>query len=93
MHAVPRPDSLYIEAQRVATASGSSVELLVAEAVKIYLTDDQDNLDQRFTPEVIASLDRAAAQADAGMVMTFEEYEAQFQLKREAWLTAQASSL
>ena len=92
MHAVSLPDSLYVEAQRVAAASGSSVERIVAEAVKIYLHDDQDNLDQRFTPDVIACLDRAAAQADAGLVMTFDQYEAQFQMKREAWLRVQANS-
>jgi len=92
MHAVSLPDALYVEAQRVAVASGSSVERIVAEAVKIYLQDDQDNLDKRFTPEVIACLDRAADLADAGLVMTFDQYETQFQLKREAWLREHASS-
>jgi hypothetical protein len=92
MHAVSIPDALYVEAQRVAAASGSSVERIVAEAVKVYLHDDVDNLDQRFTPEVIAALDSAAAQADSGMVMTFDQYEARFQLKREAWLKEHADS-
>lgn len=60
--------------------------------MKVYLHDDLNTLVQRFTPEVIASLDRAAAQADAGLVMTFDQHEEQFQLKREAWLIEQADS-
>ena len=60
--------------------------------MKVYMCVDQNNLNERFTPEIIACLDRAAAQADSGLVMTFDEYETQFQLKREAWIRDQANS-
>ena len=93
MNAISLPDRLYIEAQRAATASGLSVETFVAQAVSLHLQDDPQNFDHRFTPEVVASLDRAAAQADLGPVMTFEQYELEFQPKRDAWLKERANSL
>ena len=92
MHAISLPDPLYSEAEHAAAASGLSVESFVVEAVRLYLDGGQDNLDHRFTPDVIAALDRAAAQADAGEVLTFEQYDREFQEKRDGWLREHASS-
>jgi hypothetical protein len=93
MRAIQISDSLYVEAQRAAAASGLSIEKFVAEAVRTRLHRGEDDLDHRFTSEVIAALDRAAAQADNGQTITFDQYDAEFKSKREAWLREHANSL
>lgn len=82
----------FSERQSFAATSGWSTDMVVGEAPKDYLSNDLDSPDHWFTPDVIESLDRSAAQADPGMVQTFDQYEAQFQLKREAWLKEHVNS-
>jgi len=86
MHAVQIPDPLFIEAQRAALANGMSLEEFVADAVQLHLPDPE-NFDHRFTPEVIAHLDRIAADIDSGG-KTYSPLEVDEMLlaTKKAWL-------
>jgi len=85
------PDPVYAEAQRLAAVHGVSFDMVVAEAVQGYVQDDLSTIERNFTPDVLAALDRAGAEADAGQVMTFEQYERESRMKRDAWLRDRAS--
>ena len=91
MHQIPiqLTERLYEEAERRAGNGGfRSVDEYVADVVRNDLHDAPENFDHLFTPEVIAKLDAAAAQADAGQLVTFEELEARLNVKRGTWHTA-----
>ena len=47
---------------------------------------DSDNYDHIFTPDLIAKLEAAEAEARTGNNMTIEQVTAQFEAKRQAWL-------
>jgi len=91
MHAVQLPDALYVEAIRAAAASGLSLEEFVADAVQLHIPD-QENYDHRFTPEVIAHLDRIAADIDAGgKTYTSDGVDQMLFATKEAWLANRQS--
>jgi hypothetical protein len=59
----------------------------VAEAVRSYMEECPENLDQKFTPKVIAHLDRIAAELDAGAkTFTVEEVSALIAETKAEWL-------
>jgi len=63
MFDVKLSDTVYKQVAEAAEAQNVTVEQFVTEAVQLHL---QDKLDNRFTPEVIAHLDRIAADLDRG---------------------------
>jgi hypothetical protein len=80
MHQVQLPDHVYEEAVRRAREAGfDSVDAYVADV----LQDDRerpggtDDLDARFTPEVLESLDETAAAVSRGEFITYEGLKAE----------------
>jgi len=82
-------DELYKRAQLKASEAGyASVDEYIAEAVALHLTDDaeQEDLDHRFTPEVIAGLEQISAEMHAGKTVSMEEVDKHLAEVRQAWL-------
>jgi len=74
-HEIRLSDQLYREVERRARAGGyASVDDFVAEQLESGFSDAQD-LDQRFTPEVIARLDQISSDMKAGKSMSMEEVD------------------
>lgn len=88
MRQVQLTEDLYQEALRRASDAGySSVDDYIAEVVSQDLREDNENFDDRFTPEVIAHLDQISAEIKSGgKTFTMEEVDAHFKNKREEWL-------
>ena len=93
MPTIQLSDPLYEAAvQRASEAGFDTVEEFVADAVAQRLDEmSTEEPDSFFTPRIIEKLDRAAAQADAGEFVTFEELNARIEAKQEAWLANPAS--
>jgi hypothetical protein len=90
MQQVQLADELYKQAQLKASEEGhASVDEYTAEAVTLHLTDDaegDENLDHRFTPEVIAGLEQISAEMHAGKTVSMEEGDKHLVDVRQAWL-------
>ncbi len=88
MHQVQLNDKLYKEAQRRAREAGfGSVDEFVADRLESDFSEEQENFDHLFTPEVIADLDRISAQVKAGgKTFTMQEVDEHFEKKRQEWL-------
>jgi hypothetical protein len=88
MHQVQLNDKLYKEAERRAREAGfGSVDEFVAERLEIDFSEQQENFDHLFTPEVIADLDKISAQVKAGgKTYTLQEVDEHFEKKRQQWL-------
>lgn len=89
MH-VQLDERLYKEAQRRAAEAGfESVDAYVADVVSFDLSDagpgETPNLDHLFTPERLAKIDEAIAEADAGNTFTAEQVREHFKQKRATW--------
>jgi hypothetical protein len=88
MHQVQLNDKLYKEAQRRAREAGfGSVDEFVADRLESDFSDEQENFDHLFTPEVIADLDKISEAIKAGgKTYTIEEVDAHLEKKRQEWL-------
>ena len=88
MHQVQLNEKLYKEAERRAREAGfASVDEFVADQLESDFSDEQENFDHLFTPEVIADLDRISAQVKAGgKTYTMQEVDEHFEKKRQEWL-------
>ena len=56
----------YTRVQQMAKEGGDTPEDVVREAVSSYLGPSDDEIQAKFTPEVVAHLDRICAEVDAG---------------------------
>ena len=86
MRTIELSDHLYDRVASAASERGQSVEQFVEEAVGNELGCTDEEIQARFTPEVIAMLDRSVTEAHAGNVMTPSEFEAKFQAFRRTQL-------
>jgi hypothetical protein len=88
MHQVRLNDKLYKEAQRRAREAGfDSVDEFVADRLENDFSEEQENFDHLFTPEVIAHLDKISERIKAGgKTYTMEEVDEHFEMKRQEWL-------
>ncbi len=92
MREIRLSDQLYREAERRARAGGyASVDDFVAEQLEGGFSDAEDDLDQRFTPEVIARLDRISNDMKTGKSVSMEEVDQHLAGARKAWLKDRAS--
>lgn len=88
MQQIQLTDQLYKEAERRAREAGfASVEEFVAERLLNDFSDEEDNFDDRFTPEVLAHLDKISDEIKAGgKTYTMEEVNEHLEMKRQEWL-------
>jgi hypothetical protein len=92
MRQVQLNDKLYKEAQRRAREAGfGSVDEFVADRLESDFSDEQENFDHLFTPDVIADLDKISDQIKSGgKTYTMEEVDEHFEKKRQEWLRNRA---
>jgi hypothetical protein len=92
MHQVQLNDKFYKEAERRAREAGfGSVDEFVAERLESDFSDKQEDFDDRFTPEVVAQLDRISDDMKAAKSFSMEEVDKHLADVREAWLKDHAS--
>jgi hypothetical protein len=92
MHQVQLNDKLYKEAERRAREAGfGSVDEFVADRLESDFSAEQEDLDDRFTPEVVAQLDRISDDMKSGKSVSMEEVDKHLADVREAWLKDHAS--
>jgi hypothetical protein len=92
MHHVQLNEKIYKEAERRAREAGfGSVDEFVAKQLESDFSDEQEDLDHLFTPEVIARLDRISDEMKAGKSVSAEEVDKHIANVREAWLKDHAS--
>jgi hypothetical protein len=87
-------DEAFLRAEKEAEIGGTSVEQFLADYLRERLTEDQkwENLDSLFTPEVLAEIDEAIAEADSDPTRyTLEEVKQHFAEKSAAWKRSRAS--
>ena len=87
MHQIQLSDQVYEQAKRRATETGfASVDEFITDCVVSGLGEQTDNYDDRFTPEVIADLDRISASIASGAkTFTQNDVDEHFRKKTEAW--------
>ncbi len=86
MHQIQLNDQLYQQAQRRATEAGfGSVDEYVADMLQ-HDVEEEETLDQFFTPERLAHIDRSIAQIEAGQGLTSEQAKAELAKRRDEWL-------
>jgi hypothetical protein len=86
MPQVQLTDRLYQEAERRARDAGfASVDEFVADQLKGNFCDEQDNFDDRFTPALLAHLDRISADMQAGKKVSPEEVHTHLVEVQEEW--------
>jgi PHD/YefM family antitoxin component YafN of YafNO toxin-antitoxin module len=91
MNQVQLTDQLYKEAERRAREAGfDSVDEFIAERLEIDFSEEQENFDDRFTPEVLAHLDRIADDVAAGNSVSPESVDKHLAEARESWLKNRA---
>jgi len=92
MQQVQLDDALYKEAERRARDAGfSSVDEFVADPLEKEFSDEQEDFDNRFTPQVVGRLDRISDEIKAGQSVSAEEVDQHVADVREAWLKNDAS--
>ena len=92
MNEIRLSEQHYKEAERRAKAAGyATVDDFVAEQLQGEFSVEQEDLDQHFTPEVLAHLDRTSDDMKAGKSSSMEEVERNQEAVRAAWLKNQAS--
>jgi hypothetical protein len=90
MPQVQLDDEVFKAAQRGAADGGySTVDEYVADVVIQHVGADDagetPNLDDLFTPERLAEIDRSSAEIDAGHFFTAEQVREHFRQKRAEW--------
>jgi hypothetical protein len=92
MHHVQLNDKLFKEAERRAREAGfGTVDEFVADQLESDFSDEQENYDDRFTPEVVAQLDRISDDMKVGKTVSTEELDKHLSDVREAWLKNHAT--
>jgi hypothetical protein len=87
MYQVQLNDKLYKEAERRAREAGfGSVDEFVADQLETDFSDEQEDFDDRFTPEIVAHLDRISGEMKAGKSVSIEEVDKHLADVRETWL-------
>jgi hypothetical protein len=81
------PDTLVSGAQLAAAACGLSLEAYMADALQLRLQDDpEDDMAWFFTPQRIAEIKEAQAEARTGNNISLDQYRAQAPQRRAEWL-------
>lgn len=92
MHQVNLDDRIYEEARRRAEAAGfSSVDDYVADVLTYDFQLEAEDFGHFFTPERLALIDQAAAEAAAGSVHTMDEARESLAKTRDQWLRDRVS--
>ncbi len=80
-------DQLYAQAQRRASEAGfASLDEYIVGVVSEDLASEQENLDHRFTPAVVAHLDQLRDEIQAGTTTYSEtDVDTYLQEKSQAW--------
>ena len=87
MHQVQLNDKLYREAERRAREAGfGSVDEFVADQLETDFSEEQEDFDRRFTPEVVAHLDRISEEMQAGKSVSTQQVDQHLADVRETWL-------
>jgi hypothetical protein len=87
MYQVQLNDKLYKEAERRAREAGfGSVDEFVADQLETDFSNEQEDFDDRFTPEIVAHLDRISGEMKAGKSVSIEEVDKHLADVRETWL-------
>jgi hypothetical protein len=87
MYQVQLNDKLYKEAERRAREAGfGSVDEFVADQLETDFSDEQEDFDDRFTPEIVDRLDRISGEMKAGKSISIEEVDKHLADVRETWL-------
>jgi hypothetical protein len=89
MHQVELSQVAYAKARQAAEARGLSVADFVSHLISE--AADTDDLDHRFTPEVIAHLDRIAESADANGTLSLREVDERLESMKAEWRKKAAS--
>jgi hypothetical protein len=86
MPVVQLTDQLFkVVQQRASDAGYSSVDAYVSDFL---VATDGENIDQCFTPQRLAHIDKADADINSGKGFTTELAEKELTLRREKWLLA-----
>jgi hypothetical protein len=87
MHLVQLSDQVFELAQRRAKLAGlASVDEYISSFLTESDAEDSGNFDHRFTPSVLAELDRVSETAKAGgKTFSSEEVDDYFRRKAETW--------
>jgi hypothetical protein len=92
MHQVQLNERLYKEAERRAREAGfRSVDEFVADRLESDFSEEQEDFDDRFTPQVGARLDRISDQMKAGQSVSAQQVDQHPADIREAWRKNHAS--
>jgi hypothetical protein len=93
MHLIKLSDKVYDDAQILAAESGyATVDDLIENLVTDAISKDQENLDHKFTPKVIAELDRIDENVKSGAkTYTPAEADAYLREKADQWRNSNAS--
>jgi hypothetical protein len=92
MHQVQLSEKLYKEAERRALRAGfGSVDDFVADRLENDFSEDEENFDDRFTPELVTHLDRISTAMKAGKSVSMEEVDTHIADVRATWLKDHAS--
>jgi hypothetical protein len=92
MHQVQLTDEVFEEAQRRARKAGfASVDEFVADRLATDFSDDPDDFDDRFTPGLLAQLDRISQDMNSGKSVSTDELEQHLADVRAAWLKDHAN--
>jgi hypothetical protein len=83
MRLIPIPDPLYSEAERIAAATGVSIEAFVQEALRLHLDEDGPI---RLSTEQVSRVRQAEAEIDAGEGLSMKELREHFAAKTAAWM-------
>jgi hypothetical protein len=92
MQQVQLNDELYKKAEQRARAAGfGSVDDFVAERLESEFSEDQEDFDDRITPEFVAHLDRISNEMKAGKSVSMDEVDQHLADVRDTWLKDHAS--
>ena len=87
MPEVPIPDPLYKEAKQKADENGLSLEMFVAEAVRLHLDDEAKEPDGiTLTAEQVQIIRQGQEEMKAGKFLTLEQMEERSAARRATWL-------
>jgi hypothetical protein len=79
------PEAIALET--IASRESVSLEDAVKRLLKAFaVQSDPDNYDHIFTPQLIAKLDAARAEARTGKNQTMEQVKENLKIRRQAWL-------
>ena len=93
MQQINLSDELFQDAQRCADAAGfANVHDFVSVILTHNLHDETPNLDQFFTPERLALIEKADKLIDAGEYFTPAQVDAELSQRRVAWLRQHPTS-